>query len=333
MKETILFRVDGGKVWGISFGHIYRSLILASVLARKNKIIYIMKNYQDGVFFVKQQGYEVETIGVDDDSDNSLINFLEKYSPKQVVFDLRSIKYNMFFDYTRERHVQTVVFDILGNCTGVPDILINDSFVKEFTKYPHLTNRTKLCLGPKFFFTESLPEIIPIRDNVKEVMITMGGSDPAGLTLKILSSLTECLTAYNVHVVMGPAFTDEEQVSNLTVNFKNIKIYKNPDNFIELLSQQDVVITAAGRTLYECAGLGRPLIVVPTIEFEALRSIEYERLTGSFDIGLWDVSSPEKIMNAMRIYTENKNLRRSIFKTSRRLVDSHGLERILNLLN
>ena len=39
MKDVILIRVDGGKVWGISMGHVKRSLILAQALADKYKII------------------------------------------------------------------------------------------------------------------------------------------------------------------------------------------------------------------------------------------------------------------------------------------------------
>ncbi|MDD5005993.1 MAG: DUF354 domain-containing protein [Candidatus Omnitrophica bacterium] len=334
MKKVILFRVDGGKVWGISTGHIRRSLILANVLSSKYKIIFVMKNYPDGVDFVKNRGINVELIDINDDSDASLINLCAKYSPEKIIFDLYSNPYTDLLEYAHARQIQTIVFDILGKCAGCPDILINDSFVGDFTKYPHLINKTRLYLGTKYFIIAKPIKIIPIRHKVKDVMITMGGSDPAGLTLKIMRSVLKDSMDFTAHIILGPSFTGHKEVYDIVKSRRNIKVHKNPLNFLKLLSLQDVVITAAGRTLYECAYLGKPVIIVPSIDHEIVVSAEYAKLTGSFYVGHWDdVISPAKIIKALDYYKNNYSKREPIFKSSRNLVDGSGLKRILAIIN
>ena len=116
MKKDVLFRVDGGKVFGISMGHIKRCLILARALADQYTAVFIMKDYADGVDYVKRQGIVVEPIGVDDDSEATLIGLCETYSPARIIFDLPSNSYSAFFEYARTRKIPTIVFDIVGRC-------------------------------------------------------------------------------------------------------------------------------------------------------------------------------------------------------------------------
>jgi spore coat polysaccharide biosynthesis predicted glycosyltransferase SpsG len=198
--------------------------------------------------------------------------------------------------------------------------------------YPHLLRQAKIYLGPEYFLMAELPEVMPIRQKVYDVMITMGGSDPAGLTKRVLRTTTQNPPSYTINVVLGPFFAEHKQIYEFAGSCGLVKIYENPDNFLELLSRQDIVISAAGRTLYECAYLGRPVIVVPSIEHESIISAEFARITGSFDVGLWDeLMSPAKINNALNTYILNPSLRQSVFDSSRELVDGHAMERVLSL--
>ena len=333
IKPAILFRVDGGRVWGVAMGHIKRSLVLAKALANQYHFIFVMKAYADGVSFVKKQGYQVEEIPIVDDRDETLINLCENYSPKKIIFDLFRNSYDSVFEYAREKKIQTIVFDITGKCKGIPDILINDSFVPSFVQYPHLSGKTRLYCGPKYFLLDRPSKIIPLRKAVKNVMITMGGADPADLTVKVLSSLVGNFSRFRIHVVLGPAYVGKQRILDLATGQANVRIYENPRNLFKLISVQDVVISAAGRTLYECAYFGRPVAVVPSIKPESISSKEFARCTGSLDIGLWDErKSPGKLKAAIDKYNEDYFLRKSIFQKSRHLVDGFGIKRVTRIL-
>lgn len=334
MKKIALFRVDGGKVIGISMGHVKRCLLLSRALTDKYKVVFIMKEYSDGVDFAKRQGVVVEPIGVDDNSDASLIGLCETYSPAKIIFDLPANTYSAFFEYAKTRKIQTIVFDIVGKCAGKPDILINDSFVKEFALYPHLDDKTRLYTGPDYFLMDAQPEFVPLRTNVKDIMVTQGGSDPTGLTIEVLRCIKSGDFQHTVNVVLGPLFTDHKAIHAVAGTDNHIRIYENPADFLQLLSRQDIVITAAGRTLYECACAGRPVIVTPSIEHEAVIAAEYARLTGCFNIGLWHAhESSSRLANALYAYSNSFSLRNSVSEGGRKFFDGKALERIISLIN
>jgi len=335
MKNVFLFRVDGGKVWGVSSGHINRCLLVARALPDDCNPVFLMKNYPEGVNFVKSKGIMLETIELGDDQDETVINLCEEYKPNKIIVDLFVDPYRFLYEYARKNKISTIVFDVSGKHFSVPDILINDSLVKEFTAYPHLDLGTRKYIGPDYFIMGNAPRVIPIDDQVKEIMVTIGGSDPAGITMKVIQVLTRGRALpYKVNVVLGPFFTEYKEICNLIGDNRGFIIHYNPKNFLELLSRQDIVITSAGRTLYESAYLGRPVVIVPSIEHEAKVAEEYAARTGAFNIGMFnDFASSDKIIDALAIYLRESGLRRSVFKSSRALVDGRGLERVMDIVN
>ena len=333
MKGVLLFRVDGGHVFSISMGHLIRALTLAKKLQSQYEIIFVSKNYPDGIAYIRKFGFDVEIIETSDDSDITLNNLCDKYSPQTIVIDLFSCPYVGFFEYARSRKYRTIVFDTLGRLKGVADIVINDTLVKDFADYSNLNHQSKLFLGPEYFMIDNPPEIIAPRDTVKDIMITFGGSDPTGLTAKVLQVLLKMRIAENVHVILGPAFTEHQRIHETAKEHKFITIHNNPDNFFEILNQQDIVICAAGRTLYECAYFGKPVVIVPSIEHETITAIEYAGITGSFYTNIWNnTETPSKIIEFLDIYKNNFLLRRSICDASTSLVDNSGIKRILDVI-
>lgn len=329
----ILFRVDGGRVWGVSLGHLMRSLIIAKQLLSKYCVSYVMKDYPDGIQLVRDLGIEVFTIATGDDSDETIITLAEKIKPAVLIFDLRINPYTRLYDWARENSVRSVVFEITPTCQGAPDVLINESFVKEFTHYTFTHPITQYATGPQYFFLESLPAIVPLRQEVSSIMVTMGGSDPAGLTEKIVSTLLDWkYFLYTIRVVLGPAFVNISSIERPSAKDSRIQILQNPAEFHYLLSSQDIVITSAGRTLYECACLGRPVIVVPSIEHEAITAESFSKLTGNPSVGFWqDTLSPDTLRRNLDSYLDYQE-RLRVSERSCRLVDGKGLERVISLI-
>ena len=112
---------------------------------------------------------------------------------------------------------------------------------------------------------------------------------------------------------------------------QRFRIYRNPSNFLELLATQDLVICAGGRTLYECAYLGRPIVIVPSIEHEAITAQIYNQLTSCPNVGLWTDRTSQKIWNAVNEY-ESLEFRKEVSTLSRKLVDGLAYNRIMNII-
>jgi len=334
MKKRLLFRVDGGNVWGVSMGHLKRSLILAEHLKNDFEIFFVMKNYPDGVSYVKEGDWQIYLIDPNDESDEPIIKLCEQLKPDTVIFDLNSNYYAHFFEYAKLKKIRTIVFDITGKCDGTPDIIINDSFVPELIRYPLVSQKTKIYTGPDYFIMDNAPAIMPVRQTVEEILITFGGSDPADLTFKLLKSTFPAFKNYNLSIVLGPAYSKPKRIRELLNGTISTRVYINPPDFLSLLSRADTVITAAGRTLYECAYFGRPAIIIPSIEHEVQTAKEFGRITGSIDVSIWDaMNRPGKIKDALCEFTKNYELRKHIFDESRKIVDGNGLIRVMKLIN
>jgi UDP-2,4-diacetamido-2,4,6-trideoxy-beta-L-altropyranose hydrolase len=334
MMKNILYRVDGGRVWGVSMGHVKRALLVAEKIPKSYNIIFVMKDYPDGVSYVRDKGFEVETISRYDNSDETLISVLKKYAPLKVLFDLKENPYEDLYSYTRKNNIETIVFDILGKCRGAPDVLINDSFVPEFTSYPFDENNTRMYLGPEYFLCDKLPEPQPLNRKADTIAVTMGGSDPAGLTVKIVDQLIELGHSKDYIIILGPLFPEksEKEIRTKCVGNKNFKIVRDPPNFLHILASSDLIMTAAGRTLYECALLGRPALVIPSIEHEDVTAKRYELLTGCLNMGLWNDNTPNKISNSIKKY-ENYKYRKSLSLGGQKIVDGKADKRIIKLLD
>lgn len=334
MKKTLLFRVDGGRVWGTSMGHTRRALLLAGKLKDRYDTVFIMKNYPDGIEFVRKNGFAVDIINAGDDTDETVIESCRRFNPEKLIVDLAVCPYSRLFAYAKAENIMSVVFDTTGKFCVNADILINDSFVKEFVEYPGISAATRKFLGPKYFIMEENGPMVPPLKKIADIMITFGGSDPAGLTAKIIRSLPEEFSGFKINVVLGPLFSGKDEVLQLAGSRNFIFVYDNPADFISLLSGQDIIITAAGRTLYECAFFGKTVITVPSIEHEAMTSREYAVLTGSLDIGRWeDNRSPLRLAEAFVICQSDFNIRQRIYEKSRQLVDGFGLKRVLEIIN
>jgi spore coat polysaccharide biosynthesis predicted glycosyltransferase SpsG len=334
MTNLILYRVDGGKVWGISLGHVKRSLMLASHLVRSAEVIFAMKNYADGVKYVEDSGFRVITLDQDDDRDQSVLEICDKFKPNKLLIDLIHNPYASLFSYCRHNRIQTVVFDILGKLKDSPDIIINDTIVKNFAEYTEISKETQLCIGPQYFIIQDDIKPIEPRKTVEQVLLTMGGSDPAGLTVKVLRAVVGHNFNFKLNVVLGPLFTEQQRVYEIISGQPHILVHENPENFIELLNEQDVIITAGGRTLYECAFLGKPVSIIPSIEHELVMARAYAEATGSQFLPGWeDPGSGQQLLAALDYYARSYSVRKSIYESSRKVVDGKGVTRILELID
>jgi UDP-2,4-diacetamido-2,4,6-trideoxy-beta-L-altropyranose hydrolase len=334
VKKPTLYRVDGGRRWGISTGHLMRSLTVAKECLKGHKIIFIMKNYPEGVSYMREAGFTVWTIDDDDDTDETLIKLLKKYRPSQVILDLYTNPYKQFFHFAKAEKIKTVVFDSFGDLQAPPDVVINESLIAETLDYNITGLRSEFYTGPDYFLLPSdAPAPLSLNLDVGNIAITMGGSDPAGITERIVECLIAGDTSKRYKIILGPLFSKsaENKIRENTKNQSNFTVIKNPPSLLKELQDQDIVICAAGRTLYECAYLGRPTIVIPTIDHEEKAAAKYSKHTGCVVMRQWNSLSAEELRESLLKY-EQYHIRKHISSEARVLVDGLASKRIQNIV-
>lgn len=180
----------------------------------------------------------------------------------------------------------------------------------------------RLATGAKFSTLRSeflgLPEK-EIRLKPERILVTFGGTDPGHLAHRVVSALVG-QTACEIVVVCGPAAPPMEPQDNIVVK-------RNLSNMAEEMWRSDLIITAAGRTVYEAAAVGTPVIAIAQSAREATHS-HLSVDTGVVFLGLGVLTSDEQIREvAIRLLGDHA-LRAELSKRLRGSIDSLGVQRI-----
>ena len=142
-----------------------------------------------------------------------------------------------------------------------------------------------------------------VRDTVENVLLLFGGTDPAGLGDRLFPIVAD----------MVPAATQIKPGDNVSV--------------AAAMHEADLLITSAGRTVYEAAAVGVPTIVLA----QNLRETTHQHLGmehGNIYLGLGDLVSDQAIIDTIRTVSDNKGLRSDLSERGR--PDGKGLDRIIH---
>jgi spore coat polysaccharide biosynthesis predicted glycosyltransferase SpsG len=265
--NVVLFRVDAGRKPGLSYGHLMRCGVLASGLREyfRSRCFFAMTTTQDGIKQAHSMGLSLVPLK------NSRFE-LPSGDIFAVVFDLPQGLTDFDYELIPNGSIRTIIIDDAGNTIPIADVILNSSITATSKSYPQ---NAKLLLGPDYLI---LPETYEharkqrhTRPTGTAVLITYGGSDPSGLTVRTLSALSEHKWPVEVYftIVMGPGFAEKSIVANLAQRLEGqIKVVDNPPDLLPYFSDADLAICAGGRTLYELGALGVPTIAVASIEHE-----------------------------------------------------------------
>ncbi|KKP32567.1 MAG: Pseudaminic acid biosynthesis-associated protein PseG [Candidatus Roizmanbacteria bacterium GW2011_GWA2_32_13] len=231
--------------------------------------------------------------------------------------------------------IKVPVFIDYGNRITYPKgIIINRTIFAEKIKYNKNKNNIYL-LGTKYFpLTKAFWYVgdKKINDNIKDIMITFGGSDPREMTIKILNYFINNHPNLNKWVVIGKGFINK--TSAKFPKDKNTKLvyYPSGEEIKKIMLNSDVAISAGGQTLFELARIGTATIAVKVVENQNFNIKGLEK-TGFIDFaGNWN---DKKILDKIgKLLMNLKNQKNRIKKMNigRNLIDGYGSVRIANFL-
>jgi spore coat polysaccharide biosynthesis predicted glycosyltransferase SpsG len=173
-------------------------------------------------------------------------------------------------------------------------------------------------LGPGFWGLPAPAEPAP---EVRRVLVTTGGGDPAGHAVGLARAVSQAVPRAEVLLVRGPHadFPDPPGVT----------VLDRPASLLEPLIAADLALTAAGNSLLEAAAVGTPTVGVVLAENQ--RAIA----RGLADQGATELFPPdaqEPLVTAIRALAASPDTRRERARRGRALVDGYGALRIAFLL-
>lgn len=329
----IAVRADGGNQIGI--GHIMRTLVLAKELAKTNDVFYICKiskespeKYSKGIEIVKKSGFNIKTI-----SETNILDELKFIKADCLITDSYDVDED-YFNNTKKMFEFTGYIDDLNLYNFNVDFIINQNIGSENYKYN--TNKdTKLFLGTDYIMLReefrNASFNLNINKKVKNIMITVGGSDSNGITNRIYNYIKDL--SFEFHIIIGPSFKKENIQSLIKLikkGHRNIKLHIN-EKIINVMKKCDVAISACGSTLYELAILGIPTLGIIVSDNQELTAYKMEQRNIIFNLGWYNELNKEKLLYYLNLICEYKN--RKLMIQNYNIFNKYGVEKLACLIN
>lgn len=174
--------------------------------------------------------------------------------------------------------IPLVTFDDRGTGAALADLHIA---ALAFNTQEHLAG-ARLLRGPDYLILN--PEISSytrLRKQLASILVTLGGSDTYGVTVKVVQMLKEMnLTAT---IVVGPAFMHRDMLDEVLT--KGFTLRCGVPSMIEEFNRHDLAITGGGITPFEANASGLPCVVIANELFEIPVGMALQKLGGSLFAG------------------------------------------------
>jgi spore coat polysaccharide biosynthesis predicted glycosyltransferase SpsG len=327
-NRGIYFRVDGGR--SIGMGHVVRCLWLANALSESygNRIWFCMDQDEIGISVVRSRGWPVLPVAATElgreDADALIVDLPGGVSSEAV----RSLLHE---------NPGSLVVLMDGTCAGRIEA---DLVVSPLERLPEPSSwrgfRGQRYEGAAYAVMDPAFALVPRRSfNLvvePRILLSMGGSDPCGLTLQALRALDGMEEKFHVTVAIGPAFVHEAELQTWQTGARRQYESRRQDSLLDLMVNSDFALVSFGTTVYELAATGLPAIALSITEDHA-RSAEVFAPGGSLKhLGLFSTVSAAQIKSAVRELLNNPQLRFAMAQRGQALVDGRGAQRVAKLL-
>jgi len=219
------------------------------------------------------------------------------------------------------------------------DLVLNQNIHAHEGLYPNREPYTRLLLGTRYVllrreflkwrgWKREIPEV------ACKVLVTMGGSDPNNVTLKVIQALQQVdIDGLEAIVVVGGSNPHYGELQSAVQDSRfPIRLESNVTNMPELMACAEMAVIAAGGTVWELLFMGCPVVSYARngLQHEILsklngtNAVSYQGYTSQMDETELALSVAR--MACSKAEREQKSL------AGRLIVDGNGAKRVLNEL-
>lgn len=355
----VAIRADGGK--GVGLGHIMRCLSLANAFRKAGHWVYFFTKYNMGISLIEKEKFEVIRIPSEEKAaegffyGNSeqlvseaqvILKLLPQYKIDLLIVDSYNIT-NQYFLTLKSSVGCLVYIDDENKSTYPVDVVINGNVTAAYLGYRKYDDNQVLLLGPQYnMIRDEFKNISPrgIRENVKEIMITTGGSDPYHMTGKLLNIFlnNDHFSKVRFNVLVGGGFTTSQDLIHLSQNHERVVLYSNAiadtpelmrySTISEMMLRSDIALSAGGSTLYEFVACGVPVLAFIVAENQRFLVEKMEQFGYIVNLGWYSQIGEEQVADRTRRLMNDYAARTRMSSKCLELVDSLGTERIVKEL-
>jgi spore coat polysaccharide biosynthesis predicted glycosyltransferase SpsG len=297
-------------------GHLFRALNFIDYLNTKNSsYIVFINNDPIACNILQSKNIPFETVYLMDHDSDWESKLILKYRVDIWIND-RLDTIIKHAENVKKNTIKLVTFDDKGSGAELADIHIA---ALSFDKIEILKGKRVLTGLEYLILNKEIEKYRRIRKFCKKIIVTFGGSDTYGVTLKVIDILKSIHKKATIHI--GPSFQHSAELKAMIDD--NFHIINNVPSLIEVFHEYDLAITGGGLTPFEANASGLPCIIIANEIFEIqnghflenigssifagyYKDIQHEVFNKSFDIENMSIAGIEniKLDGAKKVYTE-----------------------------
>lgn len=216
------------------------------------------------------------------------------------------------------------------------DIVLNQNIYAHKGLYLNRSPDTQLLLGMHYVllrreFCQWQGWTRQISAVALKVLVTLGGSDPDNVALKVIQGLQRVdVPGLEAVVVVGGSNPHYEQLqAAVKASPTPISLERNVTNMPELMAWADVAIGAGGSTTWELAFMGLPSLVLVLADNQRAIAEKLGEMGVAVNLGWHEYVSVAEIAQAMKQLLVSSGMRVKMSRCGRELIDGKGTARIL----
>lgn len=342
-RKRILFRCDASKA--IGFGHVVRCIALADVLRRHHgcNVFFAMREADIGFDAVREKKFPVFTppFAPVFDYHEWIETIIEKTNADVFILDVRDDLPRAVLSSLKAKNVLIVTIDDPSDRRLDADLAFYPP-VPQVDKMNWRGFNGQLCSGWDWIILRS--QFLTIKHNVSlkddnidattmTLLVTMGGTDPAGLTLKAVNVIDNLPGNFDTTVVLGSGFCHFDALKEFLNQAKrSYKILQNIDDMARLMTNCHMAVSTFSVTAYELAALGVPAVYLCLTDDHAESAKSFENAGIGLVLGNFQKVDQGILSKAITNLLNDQELRLIMSQKASRLIDGHGIYRIADLI-
>lgn len=323
-KKSILFISGAFKKTGI--GHVFRSVSLAEEFKQNVNPIFFVNENKAVIDYIGKNGFKYYT--------ENLFDVIQNIKISAVIYDMYESEIGLLSSI-KERYGDLLVFALdYFNYNNPPvDCIIN--------LYNHNRN-DKIPINVEYHegvkhtiirksFDDYIKQNKKINKQVENILITFGGSDFSGHSVKVLKNLISLdYKKAKVCLIAGPIFSHIKEILSIVSGGSfDIEFLKNVSDIEKYMFKADLAFSGAGTTMMELCALGVPTIVIP----QNMREKNFaEKFAQKEAVELCSGQKHNMLLKRIEKILNSYKKRKKLSVNAKNLIDGKGRIRIKNIV-
>lgn len=322
-RKKIVIRLEGYPQIGL--GHIYRGLRLAESFIEHDVLFVISERSQLGIQKLEQSHYPYRVIADEKD----FFAYLEESPADIVINDVLDTDMD-YMQELRKSGAKIINFEDMGEGRRLADAVINALYEKE-------TGEANAYWGDKYYLIRDEFLLEPprsFREEVREILVIFGGTDPNDLTDKTVRAFMKLAAEQELHctVILGMGYPHAGKIRSLVSCMpERIDVIQDVRMMTQYMARADIAVSSQGRTMLELVSMKVPTILMAQNEREMAHvfgSLE----NGFLNLGLGKAVETDTIYETIQWLIHCPGIRRNMWEQMSKKDLTHGMERVKRII-